>query len=163
MAERFDDTTFFRAVLTPHRSLGRRGFLVLMSVLVAISFSAGLLFWSIGAWPVFGFFGLDVLLVWFAFRANYIAARAREEIEVSPAEIRIRRVSARGTVATESLNPAWARLTIDRVEDEGVVRIALASHGRSVEIGRFLGPVERESFAAAFGAALATARAGGPA
>ncbi|MQT13024.1 DUF2244 domain-containing protein [Segnochrobactrum spirostomi] len=158
-----EDAPFFNAVLTPHRSLGPRGFLVVMGAICAVSFTVGILFWAIGAWPIFGFCGLDVLLVWLAFRANYRAARAREEIAVSTAEIRIRRVSPKGRAEEVRLNPVWARLVVERTEDEGVTRLALASHGRAVEIGHFLAPVERESFAAAFGDALATARAGGPA
>lgn len=66
----------FRAVLTPHRSLSPRGFLILMSVLATVSFATGLLFASIGAWPVLGFFGLDVGIIYLAFRLNYRAGTA---------------------------------------------------------------------------------------
>ena len=64
------EPTLFSAVLTPHRSLGAVGFVVLMSLLSALSFAAGIMFYLIGAWPVVGFLGLDVLLVYLAFRAN---------------------------------------------------------------------------------------------
>src|SRR3984957_17535676 len=88
----------FSALLTPHRSLNRTGFLVLMGFLSAISFAAGLAFLLMGAWPVFGFFGLDVLLIYWAFRVNFRRARASEEITVTPSELRVRRVSHRGHV-----------------------------------------------------------------
>ena len=60
----------FSAVLTPHRSLSATGFLILMMLVGGVSFAAGIVFLMMGAWPVFGFFGLDVLLLYLAFRAQ---------------------------------------------------------------------------------------------
>lgn len=156
------EAPFFSACLYPHRSLGPTGFIVVMTIVSLVCFTGGLAFWAIGAWPIVGFFGLDVLIVWLAFRASYRQARAYQEVTLSAREMVIRSVSVRGTVAEVRLNPVWARLAVDRLEDEGVVRLAVTSHGRSHEIGRFLGPDERESFADALAAALSTARAGGP-
>src|SRR3979490_2372760 len=82
----------FSALLTPHRSLNRTGFLVLMAFLSVVSFAAGLAFLLMGAWPVLGFFGLDVLVVYWAFRINFRHAKASEEITITPSELRIRRV-----------------------------------------------------------------------
>src|SRR5579872_4032025 len=89
------EPTLFSAIITPHRSLSGFGFLVLMGAVGAVSFAAGTLFLILGAWPVFGFFGLDVLLVYWAFRLNYRAARAYEEVMVTPSELRVRKVSHR--------------------------------------------------------------------
>src|SRR5471032_3070840 len=92
------EAKLFSAELTPHRSLNRTGFLVLMGFLSFVSFAPGLAFWLMGAWPVFGFFGLDVLAVYWAFRINFHHARATEEISVTSSELRVRRVSHRGHV-----------------------------------------------------------------
>src|SRR5438270_543938 len=89
------EPTLFSALLTPHRSLNRTGFLVLMAFLSLISFAAGVAFLLMGAWPVFGFFGLDVLAIYWAFKINFRRARACEEIRVTPSELRVRRVSHR--------------------------------------------------------------------
>ncbi len=75
------EPTLFSAIVTPHRSLGTLGFVVVMVAVGLVSFAAGLAFLLMGAWPVFGFFGLDVLLVYLAFRANYRAAAAYEEVD----------------------------------------------------------------------------------
>ncbi|MHA7775615.1 DUF2244 domain-containing protein [Roseibium sp. M-1] len=155
------DRPFFTAVLTPHRSLGPKGFLVLMACLGVISFVAGFLFWRIGAWPVFGFFGLDMALVWFAFRANYRSAHSFEEISISRSEIAIRKVGPGRRYHEYRFNPFWVRLKIDRLEDEGVVGISLASRGETVDLGNFLNPDDRTSFAGAIANALAVAKAGG--
>ena len=100
----------FSALLTPHRSLNRTGFLVLMAFLTVVSFAAGVAFLLMGAWPVFGFFGLDVLAIYWAFRINFRRARASEEIRVTPSELRVRRISHRGHVVEFVLNPLWVRL-----------------------------------------------------
>src|ERR1700736_5909697 len=89
----------FSALLTPHRSLNRTGFVVLMAFLSAVSFAAGIAFLLLGAWPVFGFFGLDVVAVYWAFRVNYSRATAMEEISVTPTTLRVRRISHRGGVS----------------------------------------------------------------
>jgi uncharacterized membrane protein len=150
----------FSALLTPHRSLNRTGFLVLMIFLCAISFAAGMVFLLMGAWPVLGFFGLDVLAIWWAFRLNFRSAKASEEITVTHSELRVRRTSHRGHVVEWVLNPLWVRL--DRKEDPefGIERLYLVSRGRLVSVGSFLGPDEKASFAKALLAALHAAKRG---
>ena len=93
------EPTLFSAIITPHRSLSGTGFLAVMALVGGFSFIGGLFFFLLGAWPVIGFLGLDVVLVYWAFRANYRAAAAFEEVTVTPSELRLRRVSHRGEVA----------------------------------------------------------------
>ena len=150
----------FSALLTPHRSLNRTGFIVLMGFLSVVSFVAGVAFLLMGAWPVLGFFELDVLVIYWAFKVNFRTARAHEEISLTPSELRVRRVSHRGQVAEWVLNPLWVRLDQQVHEEYGVERLYLVYRGRHVSIGRFLGPDEKASFAKALNAALAAARRG---
>ena len=154
------EPTLFSAVLTPHRSLGPLGFVLLMSLLSGLSFAAGLVFYLIGAWPIVGFLGLDVLLVYLAFRANYRAATAYETLVMTPSELLFRKVNHRGAVAEWKLNPVWVRLDRQSHEEFGVQRLFLVSHGRRLPIAGFLGPREKEAFALAFSAALSQARRG---
>jgi uncharacterized membrane protein len=154
------DPALFAARLTPHRSLSRAGFLLLMAVLGGISFVAGMVFLVLGAWPVFGFFGLDVLLVYWAFRANYRDARAYEDVMVTTSELRVRKVSARGQVSEWVLNPLWAKLDYEIDEEFGLQRLYLVSRGRRLPIASFLPPQEKESFAAALAAAMTEAKRG---
>lgn len=153
----FDDV-IFSATLTPYRSLGRRGFLVLMGVIGGLWFVTGIYFWAHGAWPVFGFFGLDFLAVYLAFKLNYRAARAYEEVEVTRTALVIRKVKPSGKAEELRFNPQWARLEVERIEDEGVTRIFVRAREGRVPVGAFLNPEDRTSFAQAFGAALAEAR-----
>ena len=154
------EPALFSALLTPHRSLNRTGFLVLMGFLSVVSFVAGVAFWLMGAWPVFGFFGLDVLVIWWAFRINFRRARASEEIRVTSTELRVRRVSHRGHVAEWVLNPLWVQIDQKTHEEFGIERLYLVSRGRRLAIASFLGPDEKASFIKALNAALQAARRG---
>src|SRR6202790_872603 len=97
-SEKDREPTLFSAIVTPHRSLSRFGFVIVMAAVTGVSFVAGTVFLILGAWPVFGFFGLDVLLVYLAFRANYRAAAAYEEVTMTACELKVRKVSHRGKV-----------------------------------------------------------------
>jgi uncharacterized membrane protein len=160
----FDDPEpqpkLFSALLTPHRSLNRTGFLVLMGFLSAVSFIAGLAFLLMGAWPVFGFFGLDVLIIYWAFRVNFRRAQATEEITITASELRVRRVSHRGHVVEWVLNPVWVQLDQKTHAEFGIEKLYLVSRGRRVSIANFLGADEKASFAKALIAALQAAKRG---
>jgi uncharacterized membrane protein len=150
----------FSALLRPHRSLNRTGFLLVMAFLTVISFGAGVAFLLMGAWPVFGFFGLDVLAVYWAFKINFRRARASEEIAVTPSELRLRKVSHRGQAVEWMLNPLWVRLDKVASEEFGIEKLYLVSQGRRLSIGSFLSPDEKANFAKALLAALQAARRG---
>ena len=155
-----DQPTLFSARVTPHRSLNRTGFIVLMSFIGAVSFAAGIAFWLMGAWPVFGFFGLDVLVIYWAFRVNFRSASATEDIVMTPSELRVRRVSHRGRLIEWSFNPLWVQLEQTGDPEFGIERLYLVSRGRRLSIGYFLGPEEKESYSKALLAAQQTAKRG---
>jgi uncharacterized membrane protein len=125
-----------------------------------VSFVSGVVFVSMGAWPVCGFFGLDVLLVYVAFRANFRAARAYEEVTVTASELTVRKVSQRGGVREWTLNPVWVRLERIVHEEFGIERLFLVSRGQRLSVAGFLGAHEKESFATALSAALGEAKRG---
>src|SRR5262245_39733851 len=154
------EPTIFSAIITPHRSLSSTGFLLVMLLVGGVSFVGGIAFFLIGAWPVVGFLGLDVLLVYWAFRANYRAAAAFEEVTVTASKLHLRRVSHRGEVAEWTLNPVWTRLDRETHEEYGLLRLFLVSQGKRLAVAGFLAPQERESFAAALATALGEAKRG---
>src|SRR5512144_826364 len=152
------EPTIFSAVLTPQRSLSPRGFLIFMLVLGGLSFTIGMYFVLRGAWPVFGFCGLEVLAVYWAFRINYRRGKAYELVTVTPSELTVRKVTHHGRMREWTLNPLWVQL--DRVvhAEYGIERLFLVSRGRRLAIAGFLGPDEKESFAHALAAALGEAK-----
>jgi uncharacterized membrane protein len=154
------EPTIFSATLTPHRSLSRVGFLVLMLLFGSISFITGIVFLVLGAWPVLGFFGLDVLLLYWAFRLNYRHAEAYEQVTVTPSELRVRKVSHFGRVREWVLNPLWVKLDKVEIEDFGIDRLFLISRGKKLSVATFLSPDEKAGFAKELKEALYEARRG---
>ena len=140
-------------VLRPHRSLGPRGFLILMALYGGLSFVAGLYFLTLGAWPVFGFLGLDVLLVYVAFRINYGAARETETIEIDADELTVTARNPSGRDVRQAFNPYWLQVNLVELAG-GVSELRLLSKGRGVVVGHFLSDPERRELAAALRAAI---------
>ncbi len=146
----------WRATLTPHRSLSRQGFVAVMAAIVAINLAAGIVFAVIGAWPVSGFMGLDVALVWWAFRANFAAARQAERIEITEHELVVEHLAEGRTRRERRFVRRWVRVELEEDRDRELIgRLFLASHGLHTEIGRFLAPAERLELARELKSALA--------
>ncbi|MFC0284570.1 DUF2244 domain-containing protein [Camelimonas abortus] len=150
----------FRALITPHRSLGPRGFRLFMALVLVCSVIGSLPFVMIGAWPVAGFFGLDLLALYVAFRLSYERGFAFEEVVVNNVSLVLRKVSHRGEETLWRFNPLWTTLLRDNNEHFGLMGLALASRGEVVPVASELSPEERETFAAALSAALSAARRG---
>jgi uncharacterized membrane protein len=155
--ERMSETgPSFEALIRPYRSLGREGYRVLLRVVVAAnSIGAVVMIW-LGAWPVLGFLGLDVLAIIIAFRLSYAQAAAFERITIGNGDLVIERVDAKGRRREWRFASYWVSVLFDGDDEAGTV--TLRSHGRSLEIGEFLVPFERKSFADALKRALHTAK-----
>lgn len=147
----------FNAILTPHRSLSPFGFVVLMSLVSIVSFSVGFFFLMLGAWPVFGFFGLDVFLIYYAFKLNYRDGLAYEKVELTHGLLRLTKVDSAGQRKSFDFNPYWVRVGL-REEHDGRTIMWLASHGREMVFGHFLTDDERREFVEALKSALMAAR-----
>lgn len=150
----------FDATITPHRSLGQDGFRVVMTLVCLTSVAASIPFIVLGAWPVAGFFGLDILALFIAFKVNFNAARAFERIVVTPLEVLLRKVSHHGREKIWRSNPAWTKLEREDDDDYGLLELSLVSRGRRTVVASALSPGEREGFAQALGSALAKAKRG---
>ena len=147
----------FTAVLTPHRSLSRSGFLIMMTAVGVVSFIAGVAFLLMGAWPVMGFFGLDVALIYFAFRTNYRDGRAAETIEVTPHNVILTRIDPDGKETVVDFNTYWVRLALDERSD-GRSHLSFVTRGEKTRIADFLSDDERRDFAEVLAAELMLAR-----
>lgn len=147
----------YEAVLYPNMSLPNAGFAAVMGVVIAANFLFGMYFFMIGAWPVIGFCGLDVLLVWLAFKVSYRQGRLREWVRMSEDALWISRVLPSGHETRWRLQPAWTRVVIDKpVRHESQIRVV--SKGKTLILGAFLSPEERARFAEALQGALGQAR-----
>ena len=151
------DPSRFSAVLMPHRSLGPKGFMVLMGAVCLVSFGTGLFFYLLGAWPVIGFMGLDVALIYAAFRLNFRALRRYETVDLTADALTVTRVAPSGRSQSWSFNPYWVRLSVKpRIGRSS--ELSIASHGKRLVFASFLTDEEREDFASALSSALSATR-----
>ena len=152
----------FQLMLRPNVSMSRDGFVILMVVFAAICLLAGGFFLVIGAWPVFGFFGLDILLLYLAFRINYRQARRYETLEMRDGRLILSKVTATGKVRDWVFDPYWVRVRLEknRADPDIPGDLFLSSHGQKVALGGFLAPAERGSLAATLEHTLSRYRSG---
>jgi uncharacterized membrane protein len=146
--------------LHPHRSLTPSQFRILLLAVAVGGVIASIPFLLMGAWPVAGFMGLDVLGVYIAFKASFRSARAYEDVTLTFLELLVAKVSAAGHRDEWRFNPAWVRLRREEHEEFGLQRIDLVSRGRALEVAGFLGPDQKAVFADRLAHALAEAKRG---
>ena len=149
------DPLLFDAILRPHRSLSPAGFWALMIFVSLVSFGTGAAYALSGAWPVLGFYGLDVLAIWAAFKWSYRSGRLFETVRLTPASLEVRRVHPSGRWEHWRFQPYWVRLSVESGDDP---RINLAERSVSVDLGAFMSAHERLDFARALQCALTIAR-----
>ena len=154
-----DKTQAWQATLTPHRSLTRQGFLTVMALVIVVNLVVGGLFTMVGAWPIAGFAGLDVLLVWWAFRANFADARQMERIQVTEHEVVLDRLRANRPLEQQRFVRRWVRVELEEDRERELIgRLSLVSGQTRVALGDFLSPDERKTLAHALRSALAIPR-----
>lgn len=131
--------------------------MVLMGAVCLVSFGTGLLFFMLGAWPVVGFMGLDVALIYVAFTLNFRALRLYETVDLTQDTLTVTRVAPSGQSQFWSFNPYWVRLKLQpRIGRP--TELSIASHGGRLVFASFLTDSEREDFALALSSALSSAR-----
>ncbi len=143
------DKPVFSVTLSPHRSLSPTGAAVFLGGFGGLNLIAGTLFWYLGAWPVMGFMGLDVLLVWFALRWNSRQSFRSEKVSLTRSELHLCRFDPYGRLLEKLVFPRGF-VQIDLEEDherEMIGRLFLRSRGRAYEFGSFLGAQERLALA----------------
>lgn len=153
MTDTPSDPVLFSATVAPHRSLPPRGLTWIMAILIGFCCCCSIGFVLAGAWPVTGFFGLDIALLYLAFRISYRRARQTETLRLTQDAFDVERRSVRGELRRWRFEPAWLRVTLEE-EEGGRGRLRLGSHGKSVAVGTFLTTDERQSLAASIKSAL---------
>ena len=108
-----------------------------MLVVCFIFFSVGIFFWHIGAWPVFGFLGLDVFLLYYAFRINYKSGEIFETIKLIKQNLLITRNFPSGKKQTWNLEPYWTKVEILNPATHQH-NLIIKSKNKVVSLGSFL-------------------------
>ena len=145
----------FATLLRPHRSLSPEGFRWLIRGAIAANLVIGVPLYLLGAWPVLGFMGLDVYLLWWLFKRNYLDARRSERLVLTDSDLIVERVAPDGEREQHRLDAYWLRVELQGEAE----RLVLISRGNRLVVGRFLAPRERERVAGELEAAIANLRA----
>ena len=159
MATETQARPLFAAKLTPHRSLSPRGIRIVIAILCSMTLLPGVIFYALGAWPVVGFMGLDVLALYWALTHSFRDGKRFEEVTLWPDRLEVRQVGPDGAEHQEVFSPFFVRLVIDRDFDERTTAVKLRTADKEFIVGAFLNPDDKASFAQAFGTALRKARA----
>lgn len=136
----------FQAILYPHRSLGRRGYAIMILGTALIMGLYALTFLIMGAWPIFFFIGAEWLLFWYLFSKHLRGDRRTERLRLFADRLIIERVDAKGRFSAIALQPYWLRVILER-GNEADGTLSLGSHGKAIEIGAFLTQPERVDLA----------------
>jgi uncharacterized membrane protein len=148
----------FAATLTPHRSLTPNGKRIVIGLVAALALVPGIIFYLVGAWPVIGFMGLDVLAIWAALTLSMRSGKLHEVITLWPTALELKRVDAKGAEDTLSFVPQNVRFLVDRDYNERVTGLWLKEQDRKIPLGAFLSIDEKLSLSKVFGTALRKAR-----
>jgi len=125
--------------LRPNRTLDRRGLRRLIMLLVVLALTTAVL----GAWmgnafaPLFALVESSVVAI--ALRVAWRGGGRGERITLDEKSLEVRSLPGRSRVRFQS---GWVRVRLDE-GDNGCHRLLLSSHGRELEIGRFLAEEER--------------------
>ncbi|WP_425407060.1 DUF2244 domain-containing protein [Hwanghaeella sp.] len=149
---------YMDASLHPHRSLSPKGFALVMAAVAICGSAVGFSFFLAGAWPVAGFAGLEILLLYFAFKINFRDARRMEHIRLTDQGLEITRVKPNGKSSRVLLEPTWLQVMMDD-PPEHHSQLVVASRGKGLVLGSFLTPGERLEVAKTLQDALARYRA----
>ena len=148
------ETILFEAVSTPPAGLSARGMRWLCGLAAAVAMVPAVAFALLGAWPMLGFIGVELVLVLGLVALHRRWRRAAvETVLLTEGRLVIRRADGRGRQERAELEPYWAQVTLEEAPG-GVPLLHVGARGRSVELGRFLAPEEKRALAEALQAAL---------
>lgn len=151
-------TLYMDAVLTPNRSLSKKGLLALLSIFGLFNLMAAIFMLVVGAFPIPIFLGLDFAGVLLAFHVNNRRARIAERVRVSADLVEVSREADGKAQILWSSPTAFTQVSFDPDERRGPV-LRLKRAGRALILANSLGPAERTDFAEALDQAIRRARA----
>lgn len=143
----------FEAELVPYRSLSPRGLAILLSFLGVVSLGVTTMFWYLGAWPIAGFNGGEMILAAVLLRAHIRSRRAREVLLLTEQTLRILRFDEDGNRDEVSLPAAWLNVVLEERPGR-VPSLLVSSHRKHQEVAKMLGDADKRDLAAALKDAL---------
>jgi uncharacterized membrane protein len=149
--------TYMDAVITPHRSLSERGFIVLIAVVTIANCCSAAVFLAMGATLVPIFVAIDVIAVLIAFVASFRAAKRVERVLVTARDVRVTHETPTSSRVVWESPTAFTRVAVEK-DEERTVGVNLMLSGREIPVAIALSPRERGEFAEALQNAIWEAR-----
>ena len=149
--------TYMDAVITPHRSLSQRGFIVLIGVVTFCNCVSSAVFVYYGAMLVPVFMALDVLAVIVAFAVSFAGVRRIERVTITARDVVVTHEAPNWSKVVWESPTAFTRVSIEKDEDR-TIGLRLALSGKDVAVAQALSPGERAAFARALEQAIWEAR-----
>lgn len=151
-------TPLFTAELTPNRSLSARGVWILAGLTLVLFATPGLLFLSLGAFPVTVLMTLTGIAIVLGLYLGLRRSKRQERITVWAEQIEWQVTDSAGETVLRRFDPATVRLVLTRDEHEKTTAVRLRQGPEALEVGSFLSNEDKSSFAKALGTALRQAR-----
>ena len=136
----------FQTELRPNRSSTPEAIQKLALVLSAVLIPAGLIFVHVGAWPVFGFLGLELVALVALLNYHHKRSHIIERIVITNNDLKVERISPCGRRHEWHFQRHWLQVNVDE-DSERDCTLELRSHGRALTRGAFLTPHERREVA----------------
>ena len=145
-AARSTEGVLYQTELRPNHSSTPEAIQKLTLILSLALIPAGMIFVHVGAWPVFGFLGLElgalVVLLNYHHKRSYII----ERIAITAVGLKVERIDPSGRRHEWCFQRHWLQVNVEEDDDRNCT-LELRSHGRVLAIGAFLTPSERHKVA----------------
>ena len=151
------ETIYLETELRPNASLSQPAFLIVMGLVGVFSFAAGIMYLLAGAWPVFGFFGLDAALIYGAFKLSFRSQQQVTYVRVDATHVRLWHMQRGKPDKKADLPTAFVRVALDEPVDHNSF-LTLQYGPKAWVIGRFLTPKRRKAVAKELRDAIRAAR-----
>ena len=134
-----------------------RGLVIAYSVIVVYSLMIAIAFYSVGMTLILPFSGVELLMLGTALYVTAWRGGSREIIMFTKDKI-IVEAGRKGPLQRVEFQRHWAKVRLERSRNHWYpCRLLIQSHGRQIEIGRFLNEQERQGLAKKLQSALTLA------
>ena len=135
----------FRVTFKPNSALTADNKVKVVVLLAIIPLLIGVGFSLIGAWLVLPFVGLEILALTIAFYYINNHEADYESICIEGDSLVVERCTAQ-QISQDVINPYWVKV-LQHILPNGELHLYLQSHGKEIEVGRYLTREQRELLA----------------
>ena len=126
-----------------NNSLSTKGFYILMASIILPALFIGSAFLLIGAWPVLGFMGLEIILIYIFFKILFYKNNFYEHVILDKSKFYISYNNKNSVINSVNLEPTWLQVKLENNNN----KLQIFTHGKAIELGKCLAIKEKASLA----------------